>query len=59
MNATEILTKRAIDFAKAYVAVTEALLREGVPEDVARDEARAAAMDAVMFDHFEGGGSCL
>lgn len=35
--------ERARDFAKTYVSLVEALMREGVTEDVARHEARVAA----------------
>jgi hypothetical protein len=33
----------AREFARAYVALVEALLREGVPEGIARYEARCTA----------------
>lgn len=34
----------ATTFAKSYVKFVEALMREGVPEKVAREEARIAAL---------------
>jgi hypothetical protein len=40
--------QRAIAFAKAYVHLVEALTREGVLEETARDEARMAAMAYLM-----------
>jgi hypothetical protein len=40
----------AVRFAKEYVRVTEALIREGVEEDVARYEARMTAVLVVYVD---------
>lgn len=40
----ESLGKRVKVFAQKYVALTDALMREGVPEEVAREEARLAAL---------------
>lgn len=37
------LAERAVRFAKEYVELVEALKREGVPEEIARNEARIAA----------------
>lgn len=37
------LIGRVVRFAKEYVQIVEALMREGVPETVAREEARIAA----------------
>lgn len=36
-------------WAEAYVRLTEALLKQGVPEDLARDEARNAATFAALY----------
>ena len=47
-EALDILRAHSRDFARCYVALVEALLHEGVPEEVARFEARcmaAAALD--------------
>lgn len=41
-------SQKAIAFAKAYVHLVEALMREGVIEETARDEARMAAMASLM-----------
>lgn len=48
-DALRLLGKNAHIWAKAYTAVVEALLREGVPEEIAREEARAAANFAMFF----------
>ena len=37
------MPERVVDFARHYVQMVEALLREGVPEATAREEARMAA----------------
>lgn len=42
-DAMLALAHRAKAFAQCYVALTEALMAEGVPEDAARSEARASA----------------
>lgn len=42
------LEERVVKFAKEYVQLAEALQREGVPEDVAREEARIAATSLLM-----------
>ena len=50
---TETLTRlaqQAQAWAKCYTALVEALLREGVPEATAREEARAATTMAVLLD---------
>lgn len=54
------LGRRAHEFAKCYVALTEALMQEGVPEDVARSEARSAAgiVFAAQADLQAGGEPC-
>ncbi len=44
------LSERAIQFAKEYVELVEALKREGVPEDIARNEARLAATTWLIED---------
>jgi hypothetical protein len=57
VNAEQLaaLGQNAKAFAACYVALTDALRAEGVPEDVARREARAtAAMMAVLPEHREG-----
>lgn len=36
--------ERAREFAKTYVALVEALQQQGVPQEVARSEARASAL---------------
>lgn len=41
---------RAARFAREYVDMTEALMQQGVPEDVARGEARIAATTMLMED---------
>ena len=41
---------QAVAFARAYVAFTEALLREGVTEETAREEARMAALVQAQMD---------
>ncbi len=40
---------RAHAFAKQYVVLVDALRKEGVPESVARDEARTTAL-VLLFD---------
>jgi hypothetical protein len=41
---SEELGAQALAFAKHYVALVDALMKEGVPEPVARDEARMTAL---------------
>lgn len=41
---------RVTKFAREYVQLVEALKREGVPEDVAREEARIAATTWLFDD---------
>lgn len=41
---------KAIHFAKTYVGLVEALLREGCTEEVARHEARLAATVQLQLD---------
>lgn len=52
MNESRLaaLASNAKAWAKAYTAAVEALRSEGVPEDVARREARAAANMAAFMD---------
>jgi hypothetical protein len=52
MNESRLsaLASNAKAWAKAYCATVEALQAEGVPEDVARGEARAAANMAAFMD---------
>lgn len=42
--------ERYQQFARDYVQLTDALRREGVPEDVARQEARLTATTMLMND---------
>ena len=42
------LTAKARAFARLYVAMVEALMQEGVPEDVARFEARMVAISLTV-----------
>lgn len=52
-DAVRGLIENATLFAKCYTALTEALMAEGVPEDVARDEARMTALYAALFPEDE------
>jgi len=54
-NAVREIIERAVDFAKVYVRITEALLAEGVPERIAREEARYVAFMATTMDEGEDG----
>lgn len=60
MPAKRRLSERVTAFAKEYVELVEALVRQGVPENIARAEARIAAtswlMDVVeeMYDPAKG-----
>lgn len=45
--------ERAKAFARFYVALVEALLREGCPEDIAREEARMTAFSQLQTDDDE------
>lgn len=47
----------AAAFSRSYVALKDALLREGVPLIEAREEARSAATTAAMWAD-EGEGEC-
>ena len=47
--ALKALAEHAKNWARAYLSITEALLAEGVPEDRARAEARAAANFASLL----------
>lgn len=42
-QAKRKLSERVVKFAREYVELVEALIREGVPEEMARNEARIAA----------------
>lgn len=44
------LGQNALQWAKAYTNVTEALMTQGVPEELARAEARDAANFALFYD---------
>jgi hypothetical protein len=48
------LAENAAAFARCYTALVKALLAEGVPEDVAREEARATALIAAFSEDEEG-----
>ena len=55
------LGQQALAFAKKYVALVEALVSQGVPENVARDEARATALFLLFQESQENdfvGGVC-
>jgi len=52
------LGERAEEFAKQYVLLVEALVKEGVPEHVARNEARIAALTMVWQDEGAEGDEC-
>lgn len=43
--ARRLSAEDAIAFAKSYTQLVEALMREGVEEDMARDEAHVTAME--------------
>lgn len=45
-------------FAKRYVELTEALMHEGVVEEIAREEARMAAMVLLYEGAGDSGGTC-
>lgn len=45
---SDAIVERAREFARCYTAVTEALVMEGVPEDIARVEARMTAYLAIF-----------
>lgn len=47
----EVTPETAARFARVYVALVEAMMREGVPEDTARWEARNVAF-LVVFREF-------
>jgi hypothetical protein len=53
MLGDDDLGAQATEFAKRYVPLVEALRREGVPEDKAREEARITAL-TLMFEQEEG-----
>jgi siroheme synthase len=44
------LGRNALAWARAYVALKDALVRQGVLEEEAREEARSAANMAAMYD---------
>lgn len=44
IRAMDNIEQLAIGYARLYARTTEALMREGVPESRARDEARYAAI---------------
>lgn len=46
----KVLIENAAAFSAAYVAIKGALVKEGVAEDEAREQARSAAFIATMAD---------
>ena len=52
------LAEEALEFAKRYCALTDALRSQGVVEDVARDEARVTAL-YMMFQESRGSGELI
>ena len=44
-----LLRRHVREFARVYVAVTDALVKEGVPEETARNEGRMCALMAVTM----------
>jgi hypothetical protein len=48
----------AVAFARRYVALVDALLKEGVAEPVARQEARLAAVDLLIEGRADEGEHC-
>jgi hypothetical protein len=50
------LGESAVAWARAYTKLTEALIREGVREDRAREEARWAAMHAAYMEEIDEDG---
>lgn len=51
------LGARAIEFAKQYVVLVEALQGQGVPEKVAREEARITTL-ILLFEEENEEGQC-
>ncbi len=51
------LGAKAREFARRYVALTKELKKEGVPEGVAREDARRTALD-MMFEIEHEGDPC-
>ncbi len=52
-DAVARLLEGAAEFAQCYVKLAHELMAAGVPEPVARDEARCAALTAVICDEEE------
>lgn len=52
------LTAAYVRFARAYVEMTEALLREGVNEDIAREEARMTATTILFSERRNNAPPC-
>lgn len=50
------LVARAKEFARQYVVLVEALTKQGVPEDAAREEARVTALTLMFEDAAAGAG---
>lgn len=57
-NAYSVSKADARSFARRYVELTDALVHEGVPEDVARNEARMAAITLLLELDGVGGDLC-
>lgn len=57
MNVRRLRTlgANALEFAKCYTKLQAALVSQGVPEDVARMEARQAALVAAVSPDMEDG----
>lgn len=49
----QALAEHAAEFARTYCLVVEELIRQGVPEDVARSEARATAATMLWLEEEE------
>jgi len=52
------LGKHSLEFAKQYVALVEALLGQGVPEKIARAEARMTALILLFQEEADAVGVC-
>lgn len=53
-NALIRLAANAREFGKAFAELREALMREGVRDDIATQEARNAATQAALYDAESG-----
>lgn len=50
-EALEALGKNALTFAQCYTRLVEAMMAEGVPERIARIDARLAAIAMAIYGH--------